>query len=134
MEHLMSPPERDRRLIPRHDIRMPLRIRRYKAAGPEESAESLNLSEYGVFFTTNAPLQMGLAVEVVVCMPAEVSGQESDVWHCIGRVVRVEQAESGAGTLSVAVRFDCYEVARAEQRRMARDAKLRQRVTPQTAP
>ncbi len=66
---------------------------------------------------------------VALCMPEEVIGEEADEWRCIGRVVRVERIESTLGKLGVGVRFDCYEVARAERRRLAKNAKLHQRVT-----
>ncbi len=129
MEHYVNQLERDRRLIRRHEIRTPLRIRVCKSNSPEHKAESLNLSEYGVYFATNSPLLEGQAVEVALCMPEEVIGEEADEWRCIGRVVRVERIESTLGKLGVGVRFDCYEVARAERRRLAKNAKLHQRVT-----
>jgi phage head maturation protease len=129
MEHLGSHLERDRRLIRRYEIRTPLRIRVCKSNGLEQNAESLNLSEYGVYFATNSLLQEGEVVEVVLRMPEEVIGEEADEWRCTGRVVRVERIESALGELGIGVRFDCYEVARTEQRRLAKDAKLHQRVT-----
>src|SRR6266852_4195926 len=55
MEHYLNQLERDRRLIRRHEIRTPLRIRVCKSNSPEHKAESLNLSEYGVYFATNSP-------------------------------------------------------------------------------
>jgi PilZ domain-containing protein len=133
MEHLASHLERDRRLIRRYEIRTPLRIRVCKSNGPEHKAESLNLSEYGVYFATNSLLQEGETVEVVLRMPEEVIGQEADEWKCTGRVVRVERIESAQGELGIGVRFDCYEVARTEQRQLAKNAKLHERVTPAKA-
>jgi hypothetical protein len=128
MEHLLSHLERERRLIRRYAIKTPLRIRLCKSNGPEQNAESLNLSEYGVYFATNCLLHKDEAVEVILCMPEEVVGGEADEWKCTGRVVRVERIESALGNLGVGVRFDCYEVARATQRRLAKDAKLHKRV------
>jgi hypothetical protein len=129
MEQFPNHADHERRLIRRHEIKTPLRIRVYKSPGPDEDAQSLNVSEYGLYFTTDAPLQTGAVVEVAICMPQQVSGEETDEWRCIGRVVRVERIESGIGTLGIGVRFDCYEVARAEARRLAKDAKLHLRVT-----
>jgi hypothetical protein len=133
MEHSLNGVEHERRLIRRHEIKTALRIRLCKYNGLEQKAESLNLSEYGVYFATNSLLLEGQTVEVVLCMPEEVSGEESDEWRCTGRVVRVERIESAVGQLGISVRFDCFEVARAEERRLAKDAKLHQRVTPPIA-
>jgi len=134
MEQFPNHADRERRLIRRHEIKTPLRIRAYKSLDPGEDAESLNVSEYGLYFTTHAPMQTGAVVEVAICMPRQVSGEESGEWRCIGRVVRVERIQSGIETLGIGVRFDCYEVARAEEHRLAKDAKLHLRVTLPTLP
>jgi hypothetical protein len=129
MEHFLSRADHERRLIRRHEIKTPLRIRLCKSNGPEQKAESLNLSEYGVYFATDSLLHEGQTVEIFLRMPQEVSGEESDEWRCTGRVVRVEQIESAFGQLGISVRFDCFEVTRAEERRLAKDARLHERVT-----
>jgi hypothetical protein len=129
MEHFVNREDHERRLIRRHEIRTPLRIRLCKPNGPEQKAESLNLSEYGVCFATDSLLLEGQTVEVALRMPEEVSGEQSDEWRCTGRVVRVEQTESAGRQLAISVRFDCYEVTRTEEHRRAKDAKLHQRVT-----
>ena len=129
MEHYVNRADLERRLTSRHEIKTPLRIRLCKPDGPEQKAESLNLSEYGVCFATDSLLHEGQTVEVVLRMPEEVSGEQSDEWRCTGRVVRVERIESPFGQLSISVRFDCYEVTRTEEHRLAKDAKLHQSVT-----
>ena len=128
MEHFVNRAEHERRLIRRHEIKAPLRIRLCKSNGPEQKAESLNLSEYGICFATDSLIHQGQTVEVVLRMPEEVSGEESDERRCTGRVVRVEQIESPSRHLAISVRFDCYEVTRTEEHRLAKDARLRQRV------
>src|SRR5258708_14623504 len=115
MEHHVNQLERDRRLICRHEIRTPLRIRVCKSNSPEHKAESLNLSEYGVYFATNSPLHEGEAGEVALRMPEEVIGEEADEWRCIGRGGRVERIESKLGKFGVGGRFACYEGAPAER-------------------
>lgn len=129
MQHFVNRADHERRLIRRHEIKTPLRVRLCKSNGPEQKAESLNLSEYGVCFATDSLLHEGQTVEVALRMPEEVSGEESDERRCTGRVVRVEQIESAVGQLSISVRFDCYEVTHTEEHRLAKDARLRQRVT-----
>jgi hypothetical protein len=128
MEHFAGSLYRDRRLIRRYEVRTPLRVRLCRSTGPEQDAHSLNLSEYGVYFATNSLMHKGDAVEVALRMPEEVIGEEADEWRCIGQVVRVERIASKLGKLGVGVRFDCYEVSHAEQRRLTKDAKLHRRV------
>lgn len=118
----------------RHAVKTPLRVRVWKSNGPEQSGESLNLSEYGVYFATNSIFREGETVEVLLSMPEEIIGEETGEWRCTGHVVRVEPIESGAGKMGVGVQFHCYEVARTERRREAQDAKLRKRVTMPIAP
>src|SRR5260370_38516437 len=99
MEHYLNQLERDRRLIRRHEIRTPLRIRVCKSNSPEHKAESLNLSEYGVYFATNSPLLEGEAVEVALCMPEDGIGEEADEWRGFGGGVWVERPESRRGKI-----------------------------------
>lgn len=134
MDHFLKHFENDRRLIRRHEVKAPLRIRPCRSKGPEQYAESLNLSAYGVYFATSSVLHEGEAVEVFLRMPEEVIGKESHEWRCTGRVVRVERIESALGKLGVGVRFDWYEVARAEEQRLAKNAKLHRRVSLPIAP
>jgi hypothetical protein len=129
MEHFLNHEDHERRLIRRHEIKTPLRIRLCKPAGPEQKGESLNLSEYGVCFATDSLLHEGQTVEVMLRMPEEISGEQNDERRCTGRVVRVEPIESPRRHLAISVRFDCYEVTSTKQHRLAQDAKLHQSVT-----
>lgn len=104
----------DRRLVERHKIRMPLRIRLWKSSVPEQTAESANLSQRGIYFATNSRLSEGETVEVFFDMPEEVIGEASSEWRCTGHVVRVEKSPFGDGRLGVGVQFDCYEVSKAK--------------------
>lgn len=104
----------NRRLSRRLNLRTPLRVRIWKSSAPEESAESLNLSQNGVYFATNTPIREGETVEILLNMPAEITDEPSTEWRCTGHVVRVEAVDSAQGKLGVGVQFDCYEVSRAE--------------------
>ena len=104
----------DRRLVERHKIRMPLRIRLWKSAAPEHAAESADLSQRGIYFATDSRLSEGETVEVFFDMPEEIIGEASSEWRCTGHVVRVEESRSGDGRLGVGVQFDCYEVAKSK--------------------
>jgi hypothetical protein len=104
----------NRRLSRRLSLKTPLRVRIWKSLAPEESAESLNLSQNGVYFATNTPIREGETVEILLNMPEEISDEPSTEWRCTGHLVRVEAVDSTQGTLGVGVQFDCYEVSRVE--------------------
>ena len=105
---------RDMRLAQRHCVKADLRVRIWKSETPEQHAESINLSEGGIFFVTDAAFQRGETIEVFLQMPQEVTGEPATDWRCTGQVVRVEPVDSPVGKLGVGVRFDCYEVSRSE--------------------
>ena len=104
----------NRRLSRRLSLKTPLRVRIWKSPTPEESAESLNLSQNGVYFATNTPIREGETVEILLNMPEEITDEPSTEWRCTGHVVRVEAMDSAQGKLGVGVQFDCYEVSRVE--------------------
>jgi hypothetical protein len=105
----------NRRLSRRLSLKTPLRVRIWKSAAAEEIAESLNLSQNGVYFATNSAIREGEVVEILLNMPAEITDEPSAGWRCTGHVVRVERVDSEWGKSGVGVQFDCYEVSRAEK-------------------
>jgi c-di-GMP-binding flagellar brake protein YcgR len=107
---------RDRRSTLRHNVKTALRIRVWKSEIPEYRAESVNISQRGIFFSTKHALNEGEIVEVFLKMPQEVSGEETTEWRCTGHVVRTEKDESLKDKMRVGVQFYCYEVSRTEQR------------------
>jgi Tfp pilus assembly protein PilZ len=102
----------DRRMSQRHDVKTALRVRMWKSPLPEQRAESINLSERGLLFATDIPFQKGEAIEILLKMPEEITGEPTTEWRCTGLVVRVQPVNSPKGKLGVGVRFDCYEVSR----------------------
>ena len=112
MDSLADRFRRDRRLAQRHPLKTALSIRLWKSKLPEQRAESIDLSERGIFFVTDMPLQQGEAIEVLLKMPKEITGEPTTEWRCTGLVVRIQPLESPKGRLGVGVRFDCYEVSR----------------------
>jgi hypothetical protein len=104
----------DMRIAPRHCVRADLRVRIWKSRFPEQHAESINLSEGGIFFVTDAVFQTGEEIEVFLQMPEEVTGEPARNWRCTGQVMRVQPMNSPRGKLGVGMRFDCYEVSRSE--------------------
>ncbi len=102
----------NRRLSRRLCLKTPLRVRIWKSAAAEERAESLNLSQNGVYFATNSVIREGETLEILLNMPEEITDEPSTEWRCTGHVVRVEPVDSTKGKLGVGVQFDCYEVSR----------------------
>jgi len=109
---LLARSEHDKRVIPRHAFKANVRVRIWKSDHPELDAESINLSERGIFFIADKAFQTGAAVEVFFDMPEEVTGEPSASWRCTGLVVHVQDLDPAKQ--AVGVRFDCYEVARSE--------------------
>lgn len=105
---------KDRRLAGRYKVRTPLRVRLWKSAEPEQAAESVNVSQRGIYFATNSLLREGETVEVFFNMPGEIIGEATSEWRCTGHVVRVEAIEATGGKIGVGVQFDCYEVSRSK--------------------
>jgi hypothetical protein len=101
----------DRRSALRHRLRAPLRVRVWKSAIPEQTGESENISQQGMFFATDLSLLAGAVVEVLFTMPEELTGEPDKQWCCTGHVVRVEPIESTERKLGVGVKFHCYEIA-----------------------
>jgi Tfp pilus assembly protein PilZ len=115
MESIAERFPRDQRLAKRHSVKTALRVRIWKSSKPEDRAESVNLSQRGIFFVTNSPFQEGEAVEILLKMPEEITGEPPTEWRCTGLITRVEPVNSPRGKFGVGVRFDCYEVARGKQ-------------------
>jgi hypothetical protein len=110
----MAAYRKDRRLAGRYNVKTPLRVRIWKSRTPEVAAESVNLSQRGIYFATNSLLCEGEAVEVFFDMPEEIIGEAAGEWRCTGHVVRVEAIKATGGNLGVGVQFDCYEVSRSK--------------------
>ena len=122
----------DRRVSARHNFRLPLRVRILKSAIAEQRTESVNLSERGIYFPTNSPLRVGNAVQVLLKMPEEITGEPTNEWLCSGHVVRIESFDSPRGRLGVGVQFDCYEVSRQPERPSASGDWHSRRQTPRS--
>lgn len=117
-------------------MKMPLRVRVWKSVVPEHWAQSVNLSQRGIYFATDSNLHEGETLEVLFNMPEAIGGEPSTEWRCTGHVVRVEKIEAPGGKLGVGVQFDCYEVSRSKPvdvaTGMARPARINMGMRPWT--
>ncbi len=102
----------ERRSAPRYNLRIPVTFRPItEPAIPEQTTESVNLSERGVYFATDFPLCEGTPVQLLLKVPEEIAGKPTTEWRCTGRVVHVEPNSSPrGGKLGVGVRFDHFDV------------------------
>jgi hypothetical protein len=124
----------DRRLAGRYKVKTPLRVRLWKSLVPECTAESVNLSQRGIYFATDAVLRKGETVEVLFNMPEEIVGEPASEWRCTGHVVRVEEIKTAGGKQGAGVQFDCYEVSRSKPVDVAIGAELPARMLSDLAP
>ena len=81
----------ERRVLTRYNIRTPLRFRTINLTGDRSDhfTEAINVSRGGFYFATSAPLKIGMPIEALLKMPAEVTGGEARMTSCTARVVRM---------------------------------------------
>ena len=100
----------DRRFAQRFNLAVPLHYRAWRSTEPELAAASVNVSESGVYFETDAPPSEGSALRLRIAMPPEITGNPATEWRCMGKVVRVQQVPCAGAALGVAVRIDYFEI------------------------
>jgi hypothetical protein len=110
MGRLVEKLDRDRRLARRHTLKTALQVRFRSAGVTEQGVESENLSQRGVFFSTNLPLSTGTELDLLVEMPEKITGASTAQWLCAGHVVRVVPLDSPQGANGVGVQFDSHDV------------------------
>lgn len=91
----------ERRQLSRHSHRTPLRFRStgVTADKSEHFTEALNISRGGFYFASSAPLQVGMPIEVMLRMPPEVTGSQTEEMRCTARVVHVRNEAYGDGRI-----------------------------------
>lgn len=90
--------KKEKRAAPRYPARLPATIRFPSGGGV--TVETRDLSTHGAFFFTPAKLESGSQIEIILMMPAEVTGNGAHWVCCRGEIVRVE--ESGEGRFGIA--------------------------------
>ncbi len=107
----------NRRLSNRVNVCVPIRFRPINTpAGPVEHAESLNVSERGVYFATTFPLKVGTPVELYMQMPRELTGRAPTEMRCKARVVHVESDASLNGKNGVGLYIEQFESVQGQDR------------------
>jgi len=107
--------EQDRRTAPRLDFKVPVKLKPVNGPTPYMlTAESINLSEHGVFLSMANPVNVGSPIELSFTMPAEITGGGPMKVRCTARVVRVERDQTAEGKVSVAAHIEHFETIVAE--------------------
>ena len=100
----------ERRIDTRVNICVPLRFRALNNPGStEQTAESENISQRGIFFSTNVPLKVGTPVEVSLRMPQEFAGKVASDVKCVARVVHVRPSSAPGGMSGIGLHIERYE-------------------------
>jgi len=114
---MTTPPVRvERRVGQRFPYLLPVSLGR-SAACRAGQGFTQDLSARGVFFFTDAPLEVGAEIELTLRMPSEITLGESMPVRCRGRVLRVVRPAAGGSSgpgraetkVGVAARFNGYE-------------------------
>jgi len=105
--------ESNRRSTRRLIMKVPLRFRPMQMRiNSEQSADSMNICNHGVYFATDYKLPEGMMIQVHLRLPREVVGDDVAEWCFTGRVAHVEPLGPTNGKLGVGVQFLYYEVPR----------------------
>src|SRR5437867_11368630 len=93
----------------RYDVRAPVRYRT-DPAETWHTAETRNGSRSGVLFRAKEQLDLDMPIELIVDLPAVMTGEPAATDVCRGRVVRVDHAIDQAPL--VAAEFSSYRFVR----------------------
>ena len=110
----------ERRIDTRVNVRVPLRFRALNNPGStEQTAQSENISQRGLYFLTNVPLKIGTPVEVSLRMPQELSGKVASDVKCVARVVHVRPSSAPDGMSGTGLHIERYEAKASVRERWA---------------
>lgn len=107
--------EDERRRAPRVPVKLPVKLRAVEGTTPfMVSADSINISERGLYFQMTGPMKPGTRIELSFTMPPEVTGSVAMKIRCVGRVIRVEPDSQAEGRTAVAAQIERFETILAE--------------------
>ena len=108
----------DQRKTKRYELRLPVQVLRAGAQRTASSGETRNLSSRGVLFTFGAKLNPGDPIEYIITLPTGMGHDSTVSLHCVGKVLRLENAAEPHGPqdpgrrFAVAVTLERYEFVR----------------------
>jgi hypothetical protein len=92
-------PEKEKRSSPRKNVKVPAKLH---TQGSGIDAETLNLSQSGIFLECATRVSEGTPVDIVMILPKEITGEAAKWVCCHATVQRVEDSTNGAGRYGVA--------------------------------
>src|SRR4051812_33417708 len=98
----MASPQQEKRSAPRKDVKVPAKLHTTQGAVP---AEALNLSQSGIFLECASKVSEGTAVDIVMILPKEITG-EAAKWVCCSATVKRVQDKTANGRYGVAATVD----------------------------
>jgi hypothetical protein len=110
----------ERRMDTRVNVRVPLRFRVLNSPeSSEQVAESKNMSQRGIYFTTAFPLTVGMPLRASLRMPQELAGKISADVSCLARVVHIHANSFSGGKVGVGLHIERYEAKASASERWA---------------
>lgn len=96
----MSSPHPEKRSSPRKSLKIPAKVHANGAVGAD--AETINLSQSGIFLECATRVSEGSPVDIVMILPKEITGDAAKWVCCHATVQRVEDNANGGGRYGVA--------------------------------
>ncbi|HYH00660.1 MAG TPA: PilZ domain-containing protein [Terriglobales bacterium] len=103
----MAEPAVEKRATRRFAFHLRVALRLTGESGLLQS-RTRDVSSRGISFYADRPLVEGSEIQFTLTLPPEVTLTESISMRCIGRVVRVDNSDTGKG-VSIAAIIDRYE-------------------------
>ena len=88
----MSSPQPEKRSAPRKSVKIPAKVH---ADGGGIDAETLNLSQSGIFLECATRFSEGSPLDIVMILPKEITGEAAQWVCCNATVQRVEDKANG---------------------------------------
>jgi hypothetical protein len=105
---------KDRRTARRYNLSLPV-IARVPKEVSSWTGKTREISNRGVYFTTDSNLSAGAELELTMFLPAEVSGSTEVFIRATGKVIRVDKRSRDCDQeVNVAAVFETYEIFRNE--------------------
>lgn len=105
----------DRRRAPRIPTKVPVKLRPTEGTTPYVmSAESINLSERGLYFQIDGGMKLGMTIDMTFTMPGDVTGGMPMKVRCVARIVRIEPAKPPDTRMGVGAHIERFETVVAE--------------------
>ncbi len=99
----MAAPGTEKRTTRRFALQLPVDV-----DGPNKlTARTRDISSRGICFYTETRFEPGAELEFTLTLPPEITMTEAIQVHCIGKVVRVEEA--AGGKMAIAAQINQYQ-------------------------